>query len=183
MQTALASASQTIADFLQESLEGDAELGAVFNPARGGTMVVSLLDPTEFVSQQLEGLSVWLYRLVPDPAGRNMVGEPRATRVPPLSLRLHFLMTPIVRPLTRNGPRVAHMMLGKVLQVLHEHPRFSRAAGESDHVGAGREFDVMLEPLTLEELARVWSALDQPHRLSASFEAGVIDSAGPPGAS
>ena len=56
MYTALVATSQTIATFLRNRLESDSNLGPFFNPALGGTMIVSLSNPQEMLENNLEGL-------------------------------------------------------------------------------------------------------------------------------
>lgn len=178
MHTALAATSQVIVDFLRQCLETDADLGPLFNQATGGTMVVTLSDPRQLVMQQLEGLSVWLYHLASDEERRNAGpprGGPRETTPPALWLRLHYLVTPIVLPATRNGPALVQTILGKVLQALHEHPRFTVAGLQGDPAEARQEFSARLEAMALEDLAKVWSALAQSYHVSVSYEVRSVE--------
>jgi hypothetical protein len=172
MYTALVAASQTVAAFLRQRLESDANLGPFFNPALGGSMVVSLNNPPEMHENNFEGLSVWLYRVVRDEEQLNApaVRENGATRMPPLPVRLHLLMTPLRKPDVVNGPELEQVILGKVLHSLYDHPFFRGADLQGDLAGTESEFHVRLEPMTLEDITRVWTALDAPYELSVSYE-------------
>lgn len=177
MHTALAAASQTIANFLRQRLESDANLAALFNPASGGTMIVSLSNPKELATQQFEGLSLWLYRLVRDEEQLNLPPEresARDRRMTPLPVRVHYLVTPMVRAGTANGPELEQTVLGKVLQALHDHTYFRGTDLQGDFSGTTVEFCVRLEPMSLEEITRVWSALEQSYQLSVSYEVSVV---------
>ena len=172
MYTALVAASQTVAAFLRNRLESDSNLGPFFNPALGGTMIVSLSNPQEMLENNLEGLSVWLYRVVRDeellnaPAVRDIGGM----RMPPLPVRLHLLVTPLRTTDVVNGPELEQVMLGKVLHSLYDHPCFRGADLQGDLSGTQSEFHLRLEPMTLEDITRVWTALDAPYELSVSYE-------------
>jgi len=172
MYTALVAASQTVAAFLRQRLESDANLGPFFNAALGGTMVVSLGNPQEMVENNIEGLSLWLYRVVRDeellnaPAERDTGG----VRMPPLPVRMHLLVTPLKTTDVLNGPELEQVILGKVLQSLHDHACFRGADLQGDLAGTSSEFNVRLEAMTLEEITRVWTALDASYELSVSYE-------------
>lgn len=172
MYTALVAASQTVAAFLRQRLEADANLGPFFNPALGGTMVVSLGNPQEMVENNIEGLSLWLYRIVRDEELLNapMVRDGGGMRMPPLAVRMHLLVTPLRTTDVVNGPELEQVILGKVLHSLYDHACFRGADLQGDLAGTASEFHVRLEPMTLEDITRVWTALDAPYELSVSYE-------------
>jgi hypothetical protein len=41
--------------------------------------------------------------------------------------------------------------------------------------GSTQEFQVSLESLLLEDIARVWNALNQPYQLSVSYEVAILN--------
>ena len=172
MYTALVGASQTVAAFLRQRLESDANLGPFFNAALGGTMVVSLSNPQEMVENNLEGLSLWLYRVVRDEEQLNApaVREAGGVRMPPLPVRMHLLVTPLKTTDVLNGPELEQAILGKVLHSLYDHPSFRGADLQGDFAGTESEFHVRLEPMTLEEITRIWTALEASYELSVSYE-------------
>lgn len=175
MYTALRATSQTLVTFLRQRLQADPVLRTFFDPGAGGAMQVTLDTPAEMTRRPAEGLSVWLYQVVRDPERLNApperVGLDRFRPVP-LPLRLHYLMTPIREDATDAA--LAQEVLGKVLQALYEHPTLRGADLQPGLSPATLEITARLEPMTLEEITRVWEALDESYRLSVSYEVTVV---------
>lgn len=177
MYTALLATSQTLADFLQQRLESDPNLRAFFDPGLGGTMVISLRNPEEMAEKNDQGLSLWLYRITRDEDNLNDPPE-RITsslfREPPLPLRLHYLLTPVVDPGTPNNAEIEQRVLGKVLQSLYGHAAFGGTDLAGDFSGTDTELRTRLEPMSLEDSTRIWNALEQPYQLSISYEVTLV---------
>jgi hypothetical protein len=178
MYTLIRATTITITELLREHFESDAALRPVFNAGAGGVMVVSPNTPQEMSDHSIIGLSVWLYRIARDD---NLLNHP-PRRVAfdrmesrPLPLRLHYLMTPIVsRDEMGPGPSLEQSIIGKVLQTLHDHPLLAGAFLRDDLAGTGAQLAVRLEPLGLEEITRVWDALEESYQLCISYEVSVI---------
>jgi hypothetical protein len=177
--TALRATSVTITQLLESRLRADPALGTLFDPGLGGTMEVSLRTPQEMREASQQGLSVWLYRVARDEQLLNV--PPRRVSVDrlrplPLPLRLHYLMSPIIV----NGdnaaaaPALEQAVLGKVLQTFHDTPIVEGADLRDDLVGSGATLHVRLEPQGLEEITRVWDALEASYQLCVSYEVGVV---------
>lgn len=178
MYTALRATTETLIDVLAQHLENDEELRDFFNPVDGGTMVVTASTPQEMATDNAAGLSVWLYRIDRDeqllshPPRRVAFDRIEKRRLP---LRLHYLITPIVDAAQNgSGPGMEQAILGKVLQTFHDHPLLSGALLSDDLVGTGTEIAVRLEPLGLEEITRVWDALEASYQLCISYEVSVV---------
>lgn len=178
MYSALQSTSISLAALVRGRLESDPVLSNFFNPASGGTLVVSINNPQEMASLPQEGVSLWLYRVLRD-ADRfnrpNIRINPRQNQNPPLPLRLHYLVTPFVRANQPNSAELEQRILGKVMQAFQDHPHFRGADLEGDLAGSSQEFVVALETLPLEDLARVWNSLNQPYQLSVSYEVAIVN--------
>jgi hypothetical protein len=177
MYTALVAASQTIRDFLTARLRADTNLRTFFDPAFGGNMVVSLNTPDEMDRLHLHGLSLWLYRVVRDenllnaPPQKSGVLQYRHTALP---VRLHYLITPLVDRAQAAGSELEQIVLGKVLQSLHDHACFRGPDLQGDFQGhAEVELFLRLEPMALEEITRVWTALLRSYELCVSYEVSV----------
>ncbi|MDO9712909.1 DUF4255 domain-containing protein [Paracraurococcus lichenis] len=144
----------------------------------GGTARVSLHTPQEMAEIPEEGLSLWLYRIVRDEFQLNRPPTriaPDRLRRAPLPVRLHYLLTPIVT--TGNGvgaPEVEQLVIGKVLETFHDQPMLSGAALAGDLAGSGIELTVRLETLTLDEITRVWDAVESSYQLSLSYEVSLV---------
>jgi Pvc16 N-terminal domain len=173
MYTALRASSRTVAKFLEARLQADPLLSGFF----GGGMVVSLATPQEMNEKPAEGLSVWLYRIIRDDQRLNdppVRISPTELRPPPLPVRLHYLMTPVTNEQT-GDPETEQLILGKVLQLFHSHPVLAGADLQAEFAGTEVELRVRLEPLMLEEITRVWEALDGSYQLSISYEVSVVN--------
>jgi Pvc16 N-terminal domain len=174
MYTALRATSQTIIKFLEARLKADPLLSSFFG---GGGMVVSLNTPTEMSEKPAEGLSVWLYRVIRDEQRLNdppVRVSPTELKPPPLPLRLHYLITPVTSE--RFGdPETEQIILGKVLQVFYSHPILRGVDLQAEFSGTEAELRMRLEPMSLEEITRVWDALEGSYQLSVSYEVSVVN--------
>ena len=173
MYTALRATSRTLAKFLETKFQGDPLLSGFF----GGGMVVSLATPQEMNEKPAEGLSVWLYRIIRD---EQRLNDPpvriSATELqpPPLPVRLHYLITPVTNQQT-GDPETEQLILGKVLQLFHSQSVLRGADLQAEFSGTETELRVRLEPQSLEEVTRVWEALEGSYQLSVSYEVSVVN--------
>jgi hypothetical protein len=174
MITALRATSRTIAQFLKQQFEADATLKDLFAPP--GTLRVYLNTPAEMTARA--GLSVWLYRVVRDDVTLNRRPErinATLTRRLPLPVRLHYLFTPITHTDEDDAPETEQAILGKVLQCLYDHPQLFGTDLRDDFEGTDSSVTLRLEGLTVDELTRIWDALESPYRTCVSYEATVVD--------
>jgi hypothetical protein len=174
MITALRATSRTLADFLQREFEADPTLDDLFAPP--GTMRVYLNTPAEMDSRA--GLSLWLYRVERDDMTLNRPPEritATLTRRVPLPVRLHYLCTPITNSEEDDAPETEQAILGKVLQCFHDRPQLFGTHLSDDFEGTDSSITTRLEPMTVDELTRIWDALDAPYRTSISYEVTVVD--------
>jgi hypothetical protein len=170
MYTSMVATSETLRERLRASFRSDvgpSGLAALFS----GTMDVSMASPRDMRGNQ-QGLSMWLYRVERDdtrlndaPVRRPMAGGGVEIVPPPLPLRLHYLMTPLVD----NGPDTEQRILGRLLQNFHMQPTLGGADLRGDLTGTDARVTVRLEALTLDESSRVWEALDG-FQLAVSYE-------------
>jgi Pvc16 N-terminal domain len=132
---------------------------------------ISLQSPAQLENDNSVRLSIYLYRIVENPYMKNrfpIAGNGGKQRKPPLTLDLYYLLTPLV-----GTPREQQIVLGKAMQALYdrailESPDLEGSLGES-----GEEIRVILNSVSLEELTRVWQALEIPYRLSVCYTARV----------
>ena len=68
-------------------------------------------------------------------------------------------------------------MLGKVLQTFHDHPVVRGVDLQGSLEGTAVELRVTLETLSLEEITRIWTALnaESGYQLSVSYEVQVVE--------
>jgi hypothetical protein len=174
MYTALRATSQTLARFLETRFQADTLLSGFFG---GGGMVVSLNTPEEMTEKPAEGLSVWLYRIIRDDQRLNDPPLRRSAtelQPPPLPVRLHYLMTPVTNK-KLGDPETEQLILGKVLQLFYGHATLRGADLQAEFAGTEVELKVRLEPMSLEEITRVWEALEGSYQLSVSYEVSVVN--------
>jgi Pvc16 N-terminal domain len=180
MYTALRATSQALAAYIRQRLEADPNLGRFFDSVQGGTMIVSPSTPHEMSERPVEGLSIWLYRVVRDEERLNRPPirlDHQRIRRPPLPVRLHYLIAPVLNSDTDIASETEQAILGKVLQLIHDHPTLRGAdfPPDNDFSGTQTELNVRLETMGLEEITRVWEALEGSYQLSVSYEVSVVD--------
>jgi len=179
MFTSLFSTSQALSGYLKQQLENLPTPGLGFGG--GGSRVVSINSPHEMREEmKQEGLSVWLYRIDRDEMRLNIPDERLSRSLvkrPPLPLRLHYLMTPVTFKGAGGGaPDIEQKILGRVLQALHTKPLLRGSdLAFTDLEGSGAELHVHLEALTLDELSRVWEALEGSFQLAVCYEVTVVN--------
>jgi hypothetical protein len=174
MYTALRATSLTLSEYIRQRLNTDPSLALLFG---GGSMVVSLNTPQEMIENQTQGLSIWLYRVVRDDERLNAPSQwviPNQLRRTPLPIRLHYLITPITSKGPNTDPVTEQVILGKVLQTFYDHPTLHGTDLQNDFIGTTVELNVRLEPMGLEEVTRIWEALEGSYQLSVSYEVSVV---------
>ena len=162
--TVVAEAGEALVRVLWQEIQVDPQMSALIDSEAR----ISLLSPEELQDEESVRLSVYLYRIVEDPYLKNQPMQPgagRRLRIAPLTLDLYYLVAPLV-----GTPREQHMVLGKVLQVFHDRPILQGPDfGTGPLAGSGEELRVTLNPVTLEENTRVWTALEMSYRLSVCY--------------
>jgi hypothetical protein len=62
-----------------------------------------------------------------------------------------------------------------VLQAFHSHSVLRGSDLQAEFTGTETELKLRLEPLSLEEITRVWEALEGSYQLSVSYEVSVVN--------
>jgi hypothetical protein len=133
-------------------------------------------------------VNLFLYRVTEDAQLKNQeipgAGNPAGYGHPPLSLDLHYLLTAYGS--TDESYADAQQILGDAMRVLHDHgmitEKLLRLEGtEADQpvldTSLRDQFEkikIYLDPISLEDLTKVWTALTKPYRLSAAYSVGVV---------
>lgn len=105
-------------------------------------------------------VTLTLYRVAEHSTEKNAAQQAVGTttfRPPPLSLELHYLLT--TYPDSNSSAEDPHLLLGRAMQILHD----NRVIDDD-----GEETYVSLNPLSMEELADIWSTVTE-----ASFHPSV----------
>jgi hypothetical protein len=178
MYQSVIATSKTLQQLLEAQIKADPILFGLMSPFRVRGMKVLLNTPQEMTDGNHEGLSVWLYRIVRDDQRLNdppTRPTPFTIKRPPLPLRLHYLVTPMTTRTNDGDPETEQYLMGKVLQIFHSRPRVRGADLKAELAGTDAELNVRLESLSLDEISRVWEALEGSYQLSVSYEVSVID--------
>jgi hypothetical protein len=191
----IASVSVVLVDLLNNGLV-DHDIGSTV----GGRVAVSALPPDRVLpanGTESTQLNLFLHHVTPNIGWRN-AGQPtlnsRGERVsnPPLALNLHYL-------LTAYGEKdfYAEILLGFAMQLLHEHPVLTRndiakalappgPATPSSLPESLRDLStseladqvelvkITPEPLSTEEISKLWTAFQSHYRSTAAYEASVV---------
>lgn len=122
-------------------------------------------------------ITIFLFETVEDPSARNR--PPALSTVPPnqilkkkppMALLLRYMLTPW------SGDRLTdHRLLGRAMQVLYNNPVLSGTQLLGQLAGTDQALKISLSPLTIEERARVWYAIQQPYHLSVTYEVRVVN--------
>lgn len=135
-------------------------------------------------------VNLFLYRATENASLKNQMipgqGHPGEYGHPPLSLVLHYLLT-AYGTTDDNGllnETLAHFLLGSAMRVLHDYPVITEAlmtvnspVAQILHSSLRGEFEqvkVCLDPISLEDLSKVWTALTRPYRLSTAYSMSVV---------
>jgi hypothetical protein len=145
----------------------------------GGTPpVAEISDLQGNISTHPARMTLFLFETVEDPSSKNRpkvrVTPPPpagvAFRKPPMALLLRYMLTPW------SGDRLTdHKLVGRTLQVLYDGAILSGTQLQGGLAGTDQALKVTLSPLTLEERARVWYAIEKPYRLSITYEVRVVN--------
>jgi hypothetical protein len=149
------------------------------------------LPPEDAADEADPLVNLFLYRVCENAALKNQEPPGRGDRgaygKPPLALNLHYLLTAYG---TTKQPTnasledevIAHYLLGSAMRILHDFaivtPALETNGGgqilDRDLVGARERVKVSLQPISLEDLSKVWTALSRPFRASVAYEVTVV---------
>lgn len=132
-------------------------------------------------------VNLFLYRLAENAFLKNQEipgrGSPGAYGFPPLSLNLYYLLTGYGTRDEEGRPSetLSHFLLGSAMRVFHDYPivteelvtvRRQPVGSQILHESLRGEFErvkLSLEPISLEDLSKVWTALTLPFRVAAAY--------------
>jgi len=135
-------------------------------------------------------VNLFLYRTTENGALKNQMipgqGHPSEYGHPPLSLVLHYMLT-AYGATDDNGlinETRAHFLLGSAMRVLFDYPVITDQLMTVNsppiqilHQSLRNEFEqikISLDPISLEDISKVWTALTRPYRLSAAYTVSVV---------
>jgi hypothetical protein len=164
--------SQVIADIEETLLELlRADMAAINIPAN---QILSI-SPSDAVGRDVR-LTIFLYSVIETPSLKNEQPQFKSTTeriYPPLALDLYFMLTchpnGAESDLNRRSSEERHI-LGRVMRVLYDNGILSGSALRGELAGTTEELRISLNPITLEDLTRIWSVFPEtPYRTSVSY--------------
>ncbi|QGZ38232.1 uncharacterized protein DUF4255 [Pseudoduganella flava] len=129
-------------------------------------------------------LNIFLYHTALNAGWRNTDlpdrSRPGERGIPPLALNLYYMITAYATNNNddKDGDESSHRVLCAAMSVLHDYPVLSRADIEAalDGNDLARQLErvrVTPQPLSVDEIYKLWTAYQAPYRISAAYEATV----------
>lgn len=144
--------------------------------------IASLIDeesivfepPYKFISEtevQTSRLSIFLYRVLEngEMKNRDPVRNGSSVRYPPLFLNLFYLITPLTNSAENN-----HHLLGKTMRILHDSGIVKGALLKGILEDTAEELRIIFNPISMEDMTKLWSSFLRPYHLSVAYEAKVV---------
>lgn len=125
-------------------------------------------------------VNLFMYHTALDGAWRNTdmprQVKPGETGNPPLPLNLYYLVTAYGE---NDDETLSHRLLGRTMTVLHDHPvlgsdEIRAALPNNDLYQQVERVRVTPQPLSLEEVSKLWTAFQTQYRISAAYQASVV---------
>lgn len=151
------------------------------------TQLITFLPPGNDDLEKLDGLNIYLYRVVENPyfKNRDWVGDRNNSGLPypPLALNLLYLLTPYTKKVEDTDEAVSHQILGDAMQILHENPVLNDIHDgtfdadrdlEKDLLNSFEKVKITLFPISMDEMSKIWSASGKPYRLSVIYEVSLV---------
>lgn len=160
-----------VSEFMRKTLW----LGFAADPITSQLVTVEknivLSNPAQPIASDVKReLSLWLYQVMANehlrnhaPVRRREAQDDTAEFFPPLPVNLQYLLTP-----STGSDLGDQQVLGRALQIFHDQSVLVMPSNQAPQ--QSQELHVSLAPRTIEELAKVWEAMQQPYRLSVCFE-------------
>lgn len=168
----IAELGDSLASLLFSELNADPQIkGLIDSEDR-----ISLESPADLENNNSVRLSMYLYRIVENAYLKNrfpLEGRGGTQSKPPLTVDLYYLLTPLL-----GTPREQQIVLGKAMQTLYDRAILETPDLEGSLGDSGEKIRLILNSVSLEELTRVWQALEIPYRLSVCYTArvAIVDS-------
>jgi hypothetical protein len=172
---AIAAVTATMRNLLAAGLAPEADLNDALVTAQP---LDKARDPTATVNQ----LNLFLYLISPSAAWRNqdMPGRMRSGEVasPPLGLNLFYLLSAYGRDNDVETP-FSHLLLGRAMSTLYDHPllghdEIAAALPDNDLGDQIERVRITLQPLTIEDISKLWAGFQMQYRLSVAYEVAVV---------
>lgn len=125
-------------------------------------------------------VNIFLYHVEHSANWRNME-IPGKTKngesgYPPLGLNLYYIITAYGQ---NNNEIIGHLLLGKVMSILHDHPVFSRqeiqvAFPDSFLHEQIERVRITPQPISLDDISKLWTGFQTQYKLSIAYQVSVV---------
>ena len=171
--TVISAVSETLRNLVWSRVEHDSQIAQILNE---DDQNISLEPPFRLLTDNNEPdhscLSIYLYRIVEDGQMKNRSLERRnggPLEYPPLALDLFYLITPLTGRIDND-----QRLLARTMQILYDNAIIKGSDLQEVLQDTMEELRIILNPITVEDLTRIWSGFLLPYRLSLSYEVKVI---------
>jgi hypothetical protein len=138
----------------------------------------SVVSPAEETPEIKDGpnlkgkANLFLFRVTENPFARNPDWQPIGTSnliYPPLALNLFYVLTPFA-----STKPDEYSVLGEAMRIFHDNAIIKAPMLKGDLEYTDEELKVDLCQLSIEDLTRIWNALNRPYRLSVCYEVRIV---------
>lgn len=138
------------------------------------------LDEAYKFDQAKNQVNLFLYHVEHSAAWRNMdipgVLKNGETGHPPLGLNLYYLITAYGQD---KNEIIGHLLLGKAMAILHDHPLFSRdeirtAFSASLLQNQVERVRITSQPISLDDVSKLWTGFQSQYKLSVAYQVNVV---------
>lgn len=125
-------------------------------------------------------INLFLYHILPNASWRTMDlpnrVKPGEIGQPPLALNLYYIITFYGKD---NDDILAHRLLGQAMHILNDYAVLNPAdikisLGESDLHNQVERVRITLQPMSLEDISKLWRTFQTQYRISAVYEVSVV---------
>jgi hypothetical protein len=170
--TVIGSVNKTLTQLLWAQFRAETVITSVISDEQK----ISVEPPFKFLNETYEPtqncLSIYLYRVIENGDMKNRsldLREKNMLEYPPLSLNLFYLITPLTDKVNTD-----HLLLGRTMQILYDNAIVKGSNLRGDLADTTEELRVILNPISIEDITRIWSGFMRPYRLSVSYEVKVV---------
>lgn len=120
----------------------------------------------------IKKVNLYLYQVLENPFAKNQPWKStnkERQQYPPLALNLYYLLTPY-----STEPLDSHELLGESMKIFYDNSIMGQNRLPEALRLTVEQLSISLCPLKIEELTRIWNALQSPYRLSAAYEVKIV---------
>jgi len=166
----IADVGNTLKKLLWENIKNDAKVNKIIEAEAN----ITLESPAEMQTDSNKKLSLYLYRIVENQFLKNQEipnNDPKKIESNPLAIDLFYLITPAT-----NLREQDHILLGKVMQVFHDHAVVRGLILTGDTLaGSDVQLRLVFYSLPFEEIIQLWQSFsEKSFHLSVCYQVTPI---------